>query len=234
MKTNKLLLIFAVLLLASSYSFSQIKAVVGVTGSMLNYVDRNPISVELQVFDNAGIKVNSTKSNAADNGYFYVTGLFPGNTYIFVVKDKNYLTERFEVSIPNSNKYVEISKDFLLKPNKGGTEIKLNVAPFEFNKSKLRPGSAIVLSEVLNTVKYNPNAKFKIVTYPDSDKNALQNEELTKSRAQALIDYFELNGVDSSMFTIQTNKNTDPKNPPPAEKRAKGKKYIGSIYLVVG
>ena len=234
MKTNKLLLIFAVLLLASSYSFSQIKAVVGVTGSMLNYVDRNPISVELQVFDNAGIKVNSTKSNDADNGYFYVTGLFPGNTYIFVVKDKNYLTERFEVSIPNSNKYVEISKDFLLKPNKGGTEIKLNVAPFEFNKSKLRPGSAIVLSEVLNTVKYNPNAKFKIVTYPDSDKNALQNEELTKSRAQALIDYFELNGVDSSMFTIQTNKNTDPKNPPPAEKRAKGKKYIGSIYLVVG
>lgn len=234
MKTNKLLLTLAVLLLASSLSFAQIKAVVGVTGSMLNYVDRSPISVELQVFDNAGIKVNSTKSNAADNGYFYVTGLFPGNTYIFVVKDKNYLTERFEVSIPNSSKYVEISKDFLLKPNKAGTTIKLNVAPFEFNKSKLRPGSAIVLSEILNTVKYNPNAKFKIVTYPDSDKNALQNEELTKSRAQALVDYLELNGVDSSMFTIQGNKNTDPKNPPPAEKRAKGKKYIGSIYLVVG
>lgn len=201
MKTNKLLLTLAVLLLASSLSFAQIKAVVGVTGSMLNYVDRSPISVELQVFDNAGIKVNSTKSNAADNGYFYVTGLFPGNTYIFVVKDKNYLTERFEVSIPNSSKYVEISKDFLLKPNKAGTTIKLNVAPFEFNKSKLRPGSAIVLSEILNTVKYNPNAKFKIVTYPDSDKNALQNEELTKSRAQALVDYLELNGVDSSMFT---------------------------------
>lgn len=234
MRLNKIILVMAIIIAASSYSFAQIKAVVGVTGSMLNYVDKSPISVELQVFDNAGTKVNSTKSNAADNGYFYVTGLFPGNTYIFVVKEKNYLTERFEVSIPNSNKYVEISKDFLLKPNKGGTEIKMNVSPFESNKSKLKPGAALILSEVLNTVKYNPNAKFKIVSYPDSDKDAVQNESLTNSRAQALIDFFELNGVDSSNFTIQQNKKTDPKNPPPTHLRAKGKKYIGSIYLVIG
>lgn len=234
MRLNKIILVMMLIMIASSYTFAQVRAVVGVTGSMLNYVDKTPISVELQVFDNAGKKVNSTKSNAADNGYFYVTGLFPGNTYIFVVKDNSYLTERFEVSIPNSDKYVEISKDFLLKPNHQGTEIKLNVSPFESNKSKLRPGAALILSEVLNTVKYNPNAKFKIVSYPDSDNNSVSNEELTKARAQALIDFFELNGVDSGNFTIQQNKNTDPKNPPPSDKRAKGKKYIGSIYLVVG
>lgn len=234
MKLNKLIIGLIIAIIAGSYSFAQVRAVVGVTGSMLNYVDKSPISVELQVFDNAGKKVNTTKSNAADNGYFYVTGLFPGNTYIFVVKDKNYLTERFEVSIPNSDKYVEISKDFLLKPNKPGTEIKFNVSPFESNKSKLRPGSSLILNEVLNTVKYNPNAKFKIVSYPDTDKNANQNEALTKSRAQALIDFFELNGVDASNFTIQQNKNSDPKNPPPSNLRAKGKKYIGSTYLVVG
>lgn len=234
MRQIKFILLILGIIASSSYTFSQVRAVVGVTGSMFNYVDKNPISVEMQVYDNAGKKVNATKSNGAENGYYYVTGLFPGNTYIFVVKDKNYLTERFEVSIPNSDKYVEISKDFLLKPNNMGTQIKLNVSPFEFNKSKLKPGSAIILNEVLNTVKYNPNAKFQIISYPDTDKNPIQNEELTKKRAQALIDFFELNGVDSSMFTIQSNKNTDPKNPPPAEKRAKGKKYIGSIYLVVG
>ena len=90
------------------------KTVVAVTGNVINYNTKLPESIQITVFDNAGKKINSVKSNAAEGGYYYVTGLYPGNTYIFVVKEKNFLTERFEVSVPNSDKYLEISKDFLI------------------------------------------------------------------------------------------------------------------------
>lgn len=233
MKICRLIIFLLLIISTSSFAGTQLKSVIAVTGSIFNYVDKSPISVEIEVYDNVGKKVNSTKSNATDNGYYYVTGLYSGNIYTFIIKDQQYLTESFEVSIPNSDKYVEISKDFLLKPNKAGTEIKLNINPFEYDKFKLKVGAATILSDVLNTVKNNSNKKFNIICYPDSDQDANENHKITEARAKALVDFFELNGIDGTTFTIQSNQKSDPKNPPPTEKRAKGKNYVGSIYLVV-
>ncbi len=233
MRYIKYIIIFSIFIYSSNLTFAQIKAVVAVTGSIFNYIDKQPVSAKIQVYDNTGKKVNSTKSNASDNGYYFVTGLYPGNTYSFAIDDPKFLAEKFEVIIPNSDKYIEFSKDFLLKPNHIGTSIKLNVSPFELNKSKLKAGSALILNEILNTLKNNSNIKFKIVSYPDSDKDTKLNSVLTSSRAQALIDYFELNGIDSNLLSFQANSNTDPKDPPPTSKRAKGKNYIGPIYFII-
>ncbi len=209
------------------------KTVVAVTGNVINYNTKLPESIQITVFDNAGKKINSVKSNAAEGGYYYVTGLYPGNTYIFVVKEKNFLTERFEVSVPNSDKYLEISKDFLIKPNASGTAIKLAVSPFELKKSKLRYGSSVILNDVLNTVKYNPNVKFTVVSYPDGNDNTAANLELTAKRSESLIDYFSVNGIDPDNLTVKGTPNTDPKSPLPSQKAAKGKRYIGSVYIII-
>ncbi|MDX9790732.1 MAG: OmpA family protein [Candidatus Kapabacteria bacterium] len=231
----KILLITAFLLISAiNYSNAQmIKAVVAVTGSIRDELNKEPLTVSIEVFDNTGKKVNSTKSNSYDEGYYFVTGLKPGNVYTFDLQSENHFSESLTISVPNSDKYLEISRDFNLKPLTKNAKIPLAVSPFEYNKSKLRFGSAVALERLASTLKNNPNVKFTILSYPDNDKDANENKELTRKRADALQDYFVIQGVEESRIQIRESAATDPDLPPPTEKRAKGKKYIGTTYIVI-
>ena len=236
MKSISRIFILALLLsmfVVNSAQSQLIKTVVAVTGNVINQINREAESVQIFVFDNTGKKINSVKSNAAEGGYYYVTGLYPGNTYYFEVKDKEFLNERYEVMIPNTDKYIEISRDFLIKPKVSGTKFKLLVTPFESNKSKLRFGSSFLLNDLLNTLKSNPTTKFTIEAYPDNNDNSSKNEELTKKRAESLVDFFEVHGVDPSNLVIKGSKMTDSNTPLPSQKAAKGKKYIGPVYVII-
>lgn len=233
---KKYIFIFTILLVfvTNSLLFAQFtKTVVGVTGSTLSYTTKKPVSVKINVYDNTGKKINSTKSNAHDNGYYFVTSLSAGTTYYFEIADSNFLNERFEVVVPNTNKYLEISRDFLIIPNDHNTQIKLNISPFERNKSKLKPGSAFILNDIIATLKYNNNTKFKLICYADYDKDPKSNNDLSRNRAQSILDYLQINGIDISKFTIEAKSSTDNLFPPPTEKRAKGKRYIGPTYFII-
>jgi outer membrane protein OmpA-like peptidoglycan-associated protein len=211
----------------------QTNTVVSVTGSIKDEVSKKSITAEIKVFDNTGKKINSTKSMAHEEGYYFVTSLFPGKSYTLEISAPNYLTENLSVSIPNTDKYLEVSRDFNLKPLEKNIHIPLVVSPFEYNKSKLRFGSVVALENLANTLRNNPNVKFTILSYPDSDANTEENKKLTAMRADALKDYFIVQGIEATRIQIKESGQTDPKLPPPAEKRAKGKKYIGSTYIVI-
>jgi 5-hydroxyisourate hydrolase-like protein (transthyretin family) len=229
-----LTLILSLIVLNINNSFSQaIKAVVAVTGSIKDEISKKPLSVSVKVTDNTGKKINSTKSNAYEDGYYFITGLIPGNTYNFEIVIDNYFKENIAISVPNSDKYLEISRDFNMKPLEKGVKLPLAVSPFEYNKTKLRFGSVVALERLANSLKNNPNVKFTILSYPDSNDDAAENKSLTKSRADALKDYFVVQGIDPLRIKIQDSETTDPNIPPPTEKRAKGKKYIGSTYIVI-
>ncbi len=211
----------------------QMRTVVAVTGNAIEALSRNPVSVKISVHDNTGKKINQVISNAAEGGYYYVTGLFPGNTYTFKVVEDGFFSNEFTVSIPNTDKYIEISRDFLVSPLKAGWRIPLSVSPFEMNKTKLRFGASIVLDDVVNTLKNNPKVNFTIKAFPDNNNDAQKNIALTKARAESLFDYFIVNGINPSRISIEGSERIDPDNPPPAEKRAKGKRYIGSAYIII-
>jgi outer membrane protein OmpA-like peptidoglycan-associated protein len=210
-----------------------IKTVVAVTGNVVNQATREAESVQIIVLDDTGKKINSAKSNASEGGYYYVTGLYPGNTYYFQVNDKNFLKEKIEIKIPNTDKYFEISRDFLVKSNTPDTKFKLSVTPFENNKSRLRFGASILLDEISSTLKSNPDVSFTILSYPDNNKDSKHNKELTAKRSESLIDYFSINGIDPNKLNARGSESTDPKIPPPTEKTAKGKRYIGPVYIII-
>jgi flagellar motor protein MotB len=211
----------------------QMRTVVAVTGNAIEALSRNPVSVKISVHDNTGKRINQVRSNAAEGGYYYVTGLFPGNTYTFKVVEEGFFQNEFSISIPNTDKYIEISRDFVVNPLKTGWRIPLSVSPFEMNKTKLRFGASIILDDVVNTLKNNPKVKFTIKAFPDNNLDAQKNIALTKARAESLMDYFIVNGINPSRISIEGSEIIDPDNPPPTEKRAKGKRYIGSAYIVI-
>jgi outer membrane protein OmpA-like peptidoglycan-associated protein len=180
-----------------------------------------------------GKKVSKGKTNPAQNGYYFVTGLKPGEKYTIKFEDPAYFKQEFQIDIPATNKYAEFSRDFLIKPKYKGLEIPAKVPPFEVNKSKLRLGSDFFLDDIVSTLKNNPTMKVDVVCYPDNDNNDQLNSKLTEGRTNSLKEFLVKNGIDASRLTFAPKSKTDPKNPPPAEKRAKGKRYVGSIYFVV-
>jgi len=209
-----------------------IQTVVSLTGNVFNQVSKQPETTALIVTKNDR-RVTATRSRASENGYYYLTGLKAGESYEIKLKKKGFMDQLVSIQVPNTDKYTEISKDFLIMPKEAGVKLPLSVPPFEYNKSKLRVGSDIFLSDLYETLALNPSVKFQIISFPDNNKNKNENTELTTERANSLKDYFTKNGIDATRISIAPNNSTDPNNPPPSEKAAKGKRYIGKSYIKI-
>lgn len=219
----------------SSNCFAQdfANVVVSVTGTITNEITHQPVSVSFVVFDEAGNKYTSSKSNASENGYYFITGLKAGKKYKFVINNKSYLKEEVDIDIPATDRYQEISKDIRVIPLEVGAAVKIPFPPFELNKSKLRVGADRILSPVISALANNPDVAFEIVSYPDNDINKAENTTLTNERVNALKEYLINNGISANRINIKGQSSIDPKNPPPVAKGAKGKRYIGTSYIVI-
>ncbi len=235
MKKIPLLIAFIIFISAIvAMSQSQLRTVVSVTGSVFNKVTKQPVEVKYKVLDQSGNIITRGRSNKEQNGYYFLTGLKPGNTYRIVFTDnKNYFEQEFDLEIPSTDKYAEFSKDFLVIPQKRGLAIPQAVPTFELRKSKLRGGADFFLDDMINVFKENPSVKFTIECYPDTPENKSFNKELTKGRCQSLKEYFVTKGISQNRIDIKSHKNIDPNNPPPKEKGSKGKRYRGPVYYVV-
>ncbi len=212
---------------------SQVSTIISITGNITDAIDKKPLKLNLAVKDKDENIVFRTKSNEVQNGYYFATGLKPGMKYIVTVSGAGYFSEDFELDIPNSDQYAELSKDFVAKPMVIGTEIQIKIAPFDVNKSKLRNGSDYIFESLTNIMKKNPRAKFDLVCYADNDKDKTISQKLTSERCTVLKQYFIDKGIPKMRIDEISKNTTDPKNPPPDNKAAKGKRYLGSIYLVI-
>ncbi len=205
--------------------------VVSISGTVKNAITKEPMTVYVVAYDQNGKKVNVARSNSSENGYYFLTGLKPGNTYQIVVEFSGFIREGYTLDIPLTTHYTEFSKDFALTPIAAGIMIPIPVPPFELNKSKLRFGSEDFIEPYVAEFVQNKKIKFEIVCYPDNANGGNGNMELTEERAKSLMSFFISKGVEPERIRIKGNANPDPMNPPPIEKRAKGKRYIGPTYL---
>lgn len=231
----KRILTLSLLLILSTFALKSqglIQTRVALTGNVFNQVTKQPETAAVLVFKD-GKRVTATRSMSAENGYYYLTGLKPGETYEIQTKKRGFMKQSFNLEVPKTDKYTELSKDILIMPKREGVKIPLAVPPFEYNKSKLRVGSDIFLEQLAETMELNPDVKFEIVSYPDNNNNAQSNAQLTQERAKSLEKYFTEQGIEKNRISLQGNKKVDPDNPPPTEKASKGKRYIGKTYLKI-
>lgn len=209
-----------------------IKTVVAVTGKVIDAETKKPVSVRINLLDQNDKVINASVSNSHD-GYYYITKLIPGNTYYLSLVAPSYLAEKIELNIPDTDAYEEYSRDLLAYSKAANTKIKLNVPPFEIGKSKIKFGYNVLLSDYLSLLKSNPNVNFTVLCYPDDNKSPEANMKLTEARGESLKDYFSINGINPERITVKGNTTLDPDNPKPKEKAAKGKRYIGTTYLIL-
>ena len=222
--------VFAASVLSSSAQFTS--TVVSLTGSVLDQYTKKPVALTVEVLDSDGEKFSKAKSNARD-GYYFLTGLKPGKKYIVQITDSRYLKYIDEFEVPNTDKYSDYSKDIQVTTSRINSEILVSVSPFELSKASIRPGVDNYLKEYVDILLDNPTVKVAIEVYPDNDTDKNKNKLLTFGRAEALKNYFIQAGIDAGRLDLKNYDTVDPKNPPPSEKRAKGKRYVGSVILKI-
>ncbi len=207
--------------------------VISVTGYVYDGLTREAVNdVKVTFLDAEGSgKPNASTSHSG--GYYLVTGLKPGKKYRIRIEKPNYFQVEHDFQAPNTGKYAEISRDFLVYSMRPGARLPLVVTPFFPKKSKLRVGSEEIMEELVGLLAMNPNVKIDIVTYPDNDDNKKENMQLTTDRAKAIRDYLVSKGISDARVKTTPKGDIDPLNPLPMRKQAKGKQYMGMVYIVV-
>ena len=141
--------------------------------------------------------------------------------------------QEFDIVLPNTGKYAEVSRDFVVRPLEVGRRITLNPPPFDLRKDDLKAGTEDDMRELARTLTLNPNVSVEVLCYPDEELAPTQAAAISVARGNALKEYLENAGVNSSRINVKVANSTDPINPPPIKKGAKGKRYVGSAYLVI-
>ena len=212
---------------------NSIKLVVSITGSVIDYDTRDYTTIRYEVYDTAGKRVAKGRTNAAEKGYYFVTGLKPGQSYFIRFRDMKFLNMEYKFTIPYTDKYTEYSKDFLVVPRKKNLKMFLSVPPFERGKTKLRYGIDEYLDFYAKVIVRNPRVKFEIQCYPDKLDTPENNLKLTEGRAGTLKNYFVEKGAKEEKIFAKGSAVIDPDKPLPKKKRSKGKRYIGPSYVVL-
>lgn len=248
MDTNKIILLSqaAIIMLlsflpcpaAQSTDSMNAPQAITLTGSIISQacygsVCHGGISADFRAYDSLGSMIYQGRSDEHQWGVYSIPGIYPGHEYKIIINDSAYLRREYSVILPVTDKYEELSRDFLVVPRVKGIEILMNVPPFEPHKTKIRVGAPEFIEPFVSLIEQNPDVKFQVSCFPDNDDNDAANYGMTLERSYALREYLAARGIDPNRLSVAGNPQTDPKNAPPKNKQAKGKRYVGSTYLVV-
>lgn len=234
MKTMNMFIAAAVLVLGTIPSLAQntINTVVTVAGHIVNAATLEPVECTYGLYDASGHKVGQTRRATVSNGYL-VTGLQPGGQYTLRIEDPRFFKQDFSISIPKTSTYMEISKDVTVRVMESGRKFTLSPNPFDLRKTGLKVGAEELLQDMLTILRMNPGVQVDIVCYPDAEGPSGDIVKLTQDRGAALKDYFVKQGISAQRLNVKSTSTTDPINPPPLKRGAKGKRYVGPVYIVV-
>ena len=158
---------------------------------------------------NSGNTEIQSKSDPV-NGEFLVCLPSERNFALNVSKD-GYLFYSENISIKGNHSTIEpYLKDIALKPVKIGESVVLNNIFFETDKFDLKEESKIELNRLLTLLKNNQKMKIEIGGHTDNVGGEKHNQALSESRAKAVYDYLEQNGINKLRLSYKGYASTKP------------------------
>jgi len=162
----------------------------------------NPLSdVQVEVVDKSSDQMVAKPQVNAD-GYTRVS-LPPGKKYDIIVSKSGYLFKTVNVEIPDKPGYEKKLEDIKLEKVEVGKKIVLNNISFDINKSTLKKESFSELNNAVKLMKDIPSLEMEISGYTDNLGSAKFNQQLSKQRAKAVMDYLISQGSDPKRLTYK-------------------------------
>ncbi len=160
----------------------------------------SPLKVTVYSLDSNKI-VGFYNSSHATGSYIFTVP--HDDTYGMQVEAEGYLLHSENFTVPKTTEVTELSKHVELQPIKEGNKVVLNNVFFQYNKSKLEPGSKMELKAVKDFMLKNPELFVEIGGHTDSIGSEQYNLRLSEARALAVKKYLEKLGVQSNRLTYK-------------------------------
>ncbi len=168
-----------------------------VQGLVANAETSEPLEALVLVEDlETGELLAVNKSNSESGEYLVV--LPAGRNYSVSASSEGYFFYSQSFELPKDTTYQEITKNIDLEPIKKGTKVVLNNIFFETGKAELKPISYVELNKAVKLLEENPSMVIEIGGHTDSQGSDEANLNLSTKRAQAVVDYLVLAGIDQS------------------------------------
>jgi outer membrane protein OmpA-like peptidoglycan-associated protein len=123
--------------------------------------------------------------------------------YGFEVSAKEYMyfiqTEDF-TSLPDADVY---TRDFKINQIVVGSKMVLKNIFFETGKATIMDASIPEMDRVVQMMKDNPDLKLEISGFTDNVGSVASNTKLSQARAQSVVNYLVLQGIDKSRLTAK-------------------------------
>ncbi|MEO9967148.1 MAG: OmpA family protein [Reichenbachiella sp.] len=126
-----------------------------------------------------------------------------GKKYSVYAISPNYLFLKETLDLSKVNGYEQIDHDISLQFIKPGVKLTLDEVLFASNSSELDESSYDELAAVYRLLKYNRSLVVEIAAHTDHVGSHAANLALSKSRAQAVVDFLVSKGADGSRMAAK-------------------------------
>ncbi|MEQ9403968.1 MAG: OmpA family protein [Cyclobacteriaceae bacterium] len=180
-----------------------------VQGIVSNAESSEPLEALVLVEDlETGELLAVNKSNSESGEYLVV--LPAGRNYSVSASSEGYFFYSQSFELPKDTTYQEITKDINLEPIKKGTKVVLNNIFFETGRAELKPISYVELNKAVKLLEENPSMIIEIGGHTDSQGSDANNLALSTRRAEAVVNYMVLAGLDKSRLQAKGYGETQP------------------------
>ncbi|MCF6172154.1 MAG: OmpA family protein [Bacteroidales bacterium] len=153
-----------------------------VEGALVNLVGSNGLSV-------------TTRTN--ENGYytFGKSQIAPNTTFEILVTKTNYFNTKGSMTTAGVEFSKDFEKDFMLEPIPSEPVVLPEIL-YDLAKWNLKPQYQDSLQGLIQTLRDNPNLVIELAAHTDSRDSDERNDILSQRRAQSVVDYLIIRGID--------------------------------------
>ncbi|WP_420581536.1 OmpA family protein [Reichenbachiella sp.] len=168
-----------------------------IEGIVANANTNEPLGALVMIEDiDTGELIAINKSNSESGEYLVV--LPAGRNYSVSASKDGYFFYSQSFDLPKDTTYQEITKDIGLEPIEKGTKVVLNNIFFESGRAELKPISYVELNKAAELLQQNGTMVIEVGGHTDNLGSEDSNLRLSQARANAVVDYLKLAGVEES------------------------------------
>lgn len=173
----------------------QSSTLITVGGKIYDAKTKKPLFANIKIInEDSETDSMSISSNKTDGEYIVL--LDKGKKYDVSVSLEGYIFYSTSFDLTNVEIFKEYNQDIYLQPIEIGAKIVLNNIYFDVNKATLLDDSKYELARITKLLKLNSNLVVEIAGYTDAEGSSNANLELSKKRAQSVVDYLISSGID--------------------------------------
>ena len=176
-----------------SFTVEKPKLVIILRGTTSDKQTGGRLEATVTLFDGKR-EIVAKKSSGEEGAFEFV--LDGNRAYTVLGTREGYHADSAKVSTAGITKSDTLEVSLLLEPVfKVGDSFELENIYYDFDKDNIRADAALILDELVRTLRDNPTLKIELSSHTDSRGSAAYNEDLSQRRAQSAVDYLVSRGI---------------------------------------